>query len=134
MTRVATAHLDHPPEHCLRTFLDVTLLPSWVPGLRRARVVTRDPTGRPSEVSFEFGDSLTYSLVYQYEGHEVRWTPRVGRKDGIAGRASFEPDGDGCRFTYTLEPTTHPQRDRPREDPERIVTAFTQRLRRSPSR
>jgi hypothetical protein len=148
----ATALLPHPVERCWRAFIDVTMLPAWVPGLRRARVIRADAAGLPLEVSFEFGDTLSYTLEYSYAAaqqaagattadehvigsharldarwREVRWSPRVGRRDGVSGRARFEPEGDSCRVHYELEPAgRHSSRERElaSEDSQRLLDAF----------
>ena len=108
-------------ETCWRAFVDVTELPSWVPGLRRAEILTR-VRGLPEEVHFEFarerattspgsgraGTSpgpLAYTLVYSYDREErvVRWEPKLGKRAGVTGFVRFEPEGTGTRITYGLE-------------------------------
>ena len=85
---------------------DPSTFTGWVPGLRRARVVTTDPTGRPHDVQFDFGTSRTYSLVYTYadDEREVRWEPGSGRRDAVRGFARIEPIAAGTMLTYGLEP------------------------------
>ncbi len=131
VSRVSVVHWPFAPERCFEAFIDVAMLPTWLPWLRRARVVTRDAQGRPSEVSFELGSKLSYTLSYRYDDQRgVAWEPRAGRKDAVRGQATFEPEGDGCRMTYTVEPA-QASRDRPEEDAARIVAAFAAWLRRA---
>jgi hypothetical protein len=124
--KTASVFLPHPAERCWRAFMDVSMLRSWVPGLKRARLVRANDAALPLEVSFELGDTLTYTLVYHYEGeHAVRWEPRVGKRDGLRGSARFEPEGDGCRLHYELEPLApHSSPERADEDPARLTSAF----------
>ena len=79
------------PERCFRAFTDAATLVAWVPGLRRARLIATDAAGQPLEILFEFGPSLTYSLVYTYDAArlEVTWQPRAGKRDAVAGFARF---------------------------------------------
>ena len=121
-----TAILPATPERCWRTFLDPALLTAWVPGLKRVRVVRRDDeTGLPLEIGFEFGDTLTYTLVYAYdaEARYARWSPRAGKRDAVEGSVRFDEHPEGCRMTYELEAMAH-VRDRSEGDLERTVAAF----------
>lgn len=97
--------IDRSPEHCWRALTDATLLPVWVPGLRRARVIDAGTNGLAREVAFEFSSSLTYSLVYSYDEATlcVRWEPRVGKRDGVRGFAQLELVDGGTRMSYGLE-------------------------------
>jgi hypothetical protein len=102
------------PQACWRAFTAVETLCAWVPGLRRAQLVTKDQNGMPTEVQFEFAESRTYTLVYEYESTStariVRWRPRLGARDAVSGLAKFEPaeeaqeSGDvATLMTYELE-------------------------------
>lgn len=84
--------------------MDPATLGAWVPGLRKARVIALDAAGLPLEILFEFGPSLTYSLVYTYDAlaHEVKWEPRTGKHDAVAGFVRFDAFDDGTRITYGL--------------------------------
>ena len=111
------------PDRCWRSFTDPSVLPAWVPGLRRARTVSSFPDGYAREVLFEFRASLTYSLVYEYE-HEtrtVRWEPRVGGRDAVRGFAQIEPWDGGSRMTYGIAAV---ERTRPDLDPRALISAF----------
>lgn len=92
-------------DRCWRAFVDAASLAAWVPGLRRARVILVGAGGLPEEILFEFGESLTYSLVYTYDvaNREVRWEPRAGKRDAVAGFARFDVVEEGTRITYALE-------------------------------
>lgn len=99
------AVVSRDPDARWRAFIDPATLGAWVPGLRKARVIALDAEGRALEVLFEFGPSLTYSLVYSYDAaaHEVTWKPRTGKHDAVAGFAKFEAFDGGTRLTYGLE-------------------------------
>src|SRR5262245_33376160 len=98
-----TVFVPRDPQTCWRAFLDAAALPLWVPGLRRAQVLAKSH-GLPSEIHFEFATSLVYTLAYQYdvERREIRWEPKLGRRDGVTGSVRFEPFDDGARMTYAL--------------------------------
>src|SRR6185369_12544515 len=93
------------PQRCFEAFCDLQAARHWVPGLKKLRVVRADAKGRPLEVEYEFGDSLSYALVYAYEDarRQVRWVPSAGVRDGVSGFAVFEAHEEGCRFRYSLE-------------------------------
>ena len=99
------AVLPASAEVCFNEFVDLRSARLWLPGLKKARVVRSDDKGRPLEVSYEFGDVLSYALVYAYDdvARHVRWVPSAGLQDGVSGSASFEGAPGGCRFTYSLE-------------------------------
>ena len=97
--------VPRPPEACWRALVDANQLTAWEPGLRRARVIASGADGLPAEVLFEFSESRTYSLAYEYDLAErvVRWEPRTGKRDGVRGFARTEPAEGGTRLTYALE-------------------------------
>lgn len=99
------AVVPRDPDRCWRAFIDATSLAAWVPGLRRARVILVGADGLPEEILFEFGESLTYTLVYTYDAanREVKWHPRSGKRDAVAGFAKFEADEGGTSITYAIE-------------------------------
>jgi hypothetical protein len=100
------AVLPHSPQACFSEFIDLETARLWLPGLKKLRVVRSNPAGRPLEVSYEFGEILSYALVYAYDDAalKVRWVPSAGLQDGVSGSASFEAaQGGGCQFRYSLE-------------------------------
>jgi hypothetical protein len=99
------AVLPATAEVCFNEFVDLRTARLWLPGLKKARVVRSDEQGRPLEVSYEFGDILSYALVYAYDDalKRVRWVPSAGLQDGVSGSASFDVVPEGCRFRYSLE-------------------------------
>jgi uncharacterized protein YndB with AHSA1/START domain len=102
-----TAVIARRPQACWRAFTDVETLCAWVPGLRRARLVTRDRNGMPTEVEFAFAESRIYTLVYTYEATDVAkivtWRPRIGARDAVSGCARFEACDGGTLVTYELD-------------------------------
>jgi len=126
--RVVSASIRRSPEACWRVLVDPELLPHWVPGLRRATVVARGADGLPAEIHFEFSASLTYSLVYRYDlvAREVRFEPRLGKRDGVRGFARIEAtEQGGAELHYGLEVGDgRSPADRALGDVEATVSAF----------
>lgn len=88
------ASIPRPADECWRALTDATLLAAWLPGLRRATVIARDEQNLPTEVQFEFAASRSYSLLYTYnhEQYEMRWEPRMGKRDAVRGYARIQTD------------------------------------------
>jgi hypothetical protein len=101
-----TSLVPRDPDTCWRLFTDASALVMWVPGLRRAEVLAKE-RGMPSEIHFEFSESLVYTLAYTYDvaAREARWQPKLGRRDGVTGSVRFTADADsgGTLVTYKLE-------------------------------
>ena len=97
-----TAFIPRDPATCWHAFTDARQLASWVPGLRRADILTK-ARGLAAEVHFEFASELAYTLVYQYDKHEVSWAPKLGADEGVTGFARFDEAPGGTQFTYGLE-------------------------------
>lgn len=99
------AVLPLSPAACFTEFIDLECARLWLPGLKKLRVVRTDAQGRPVEVSYEFGEVLSYALVYHYDDAalRVRWVPSAGLQDGVSGSASFDPAPAGCLFRYSLD-------------------------------
>ena len=124
--QTATAVVERDAETCWRLFIDPALLTSWVPGLRRAQVITK-VRGLPEEVHFEFASSHAYTLIYRYdrEQREVHWTPKLGKRDAVAGFVRFEPEGAKTRITYAIEQGDgRTAAERALGDPEPVLAAF----------
>lgn len=92
-------------EACFQEFIDLPTARLWLPGLAKLKIVRSDARGRPLEVSYEFGERLSYALVYAYDdaARQVRWVPSAGVQDGVSGSASFDVVPEGCRFRYSLD-------------------------------
>jgi len=88
--------------------------------------------GLPSEIHFEFASSRVYTLTYSYDlaNREVRWQPKLGKRDGVTGSVRFEADGEGTKLTYALE---HGESRSPSEreigDLQKLVDAFVDWMR-----
>ena len=97
--------LSSTPEDAYRQFCDTTLTRLWLPHLKQLKVVRTDAQGRAVEVRYSVGESLTYALVYAYddEARKIRWVPSSGAMDAVSGFASFEPNAEGCSFSYSIE-------------------------------
>jgi hypothetical protein len=125
--RTVTAYIRRTPDACWRVLVDAALLPHWVPGLRRAVVVARGPDQLPAEIQFEFSTKLTYSLTYSYDvdALELRFEPRLGKRDGVRGFAKLTPFDDGARLEYGLEEGDgRTPADRAIGDLDALVAAF----------
>lgn len=122
--QMVTVEVARDPDACWRAFVDPTQLTKWVPGLRRAEIISGS-RGLPSEIHFEFASELAYTLVYAYDkaAREVRWQPKLGKQAGVTGFVRFEPADDGARMTYGLE---HGDARTPADlgDLRRLVDAF----------
>jgi len=111
--------------------VDASKLPLWVPGLRRAQVLAMERS-LPSEIHFEFSSSRVYTLIYSYDvdKREVRWQPKLGKRDGVSGFVRFDISGDGTELTYALE---HGEGRSPSEvelgDLQTLVDAFVSWMR-----
>jgi hypothetical protein len=124
--QIVTAFVPRDPAACWRLFADVAALAAWVPGLRRAETIAM-ALGMPGEVHFEFASSLTYTLVYAYdaEAREIRWEPKLGRRDGVTGFVRFEPADGGARMTYGLQTgENRSAADLQLGDPAALVASF----------
>ena len=99
-----TAFIPRDPPACFRAFTDARQLASWVPGLRRADILSK-ARGLAAEVHFEYASELAYTLVYAYDAakHEVSWQPKIGAEAGVTGFARFDAATGGTQFTYGLE-------------------------------
>jgi hypothetical protein len=124
--QTVTALVPRDADACWRAFIDAARLTAWVPGLRRAQILSK-ARGLPAEVHFEFANTLAYTLVYTYDrdNREVQWQPKLGPRDGVTGFARFEAHEGGTLVTYGLE---HGDARSPevRElgDQQRLVDAF----------
>lgn len=98
-----TAYIASDAATCFRAFTDARDLAAWVPGLRRADILTK-ARGLAEEVHFEFAD-FAYTLIYSYDvaTHEVRWQPKLRASEGVNGFVRFDDaPGGGTQITYGL--------------------------------
>jgi hypothetical protein len=128
MTDVHTANALVPCDAvtCWRVFTEASMLTSWIPGLRRAQILAK-AAGLPAEIHFEFAGARVYTLVYTYDlaRREVRWEPKLGKRAGVTGFASFEDVEGGTRMTYGLaQGDDRSSEERALGDVQRVVEAF----------
>ncbi len=102
--QTVTTVVPRDADTCWRVFTDIPKLTQWVPGLRHAEILSK-ARGMPSEVHYQFAHSLAYTLVYTYDKdkREIRFEPKLGRREGVTGWVRFEPVEGGTRMTYALE-------------------------------
>ena len=123
--QTVTAFVSRDPATCWEIFTDVNLLTAWVPGLRRVETIAKAQGGLPGEVHFEYASSLTYTLVYTYDPaiRELRWQPKLGKRDGVTGYARFDAFDAGTRITYGIE-HGEGRHASDRNDQQELVDAF----------
>jgi hypothetical protein len=134
--RTVTAYIKRTPEACWRVIVDPALLTHWVPGLRRAIVISLGPFNLPAEIHFEFSTSLTYTLVYTYDlaAREMRFEPRLGKRDGVRGYVRIDAFDEGTRLEYGLEiGDARSVADRELGDVEALVASFAKWMQAEPN-
>lgn len=124
-----TALVSAAPDACWSLFTDVSLLTSWVPGLKQATIIA-GTHALPSEIHFELAgvhSTVTYTLVYTYDKPhgEIRWQPKLGPQHGVSGFARFEREDGATRVTYGLE---HGSARSELDDVTRLLDAFVARV------
>jgi hypothetical protein len=89
-------------------FADAAEIPRWLPIVQMARILSRDPSGRPERVAFmrklERG-SLGYTLEYQYDpvSLTILWATLPSSNVVLAGEARFVPlSNRACLMLYRL--------------------------------
>jgi hypothetical protein len=89
-------------------FADAVEIPRWLPIVQTARILARDPTGRPERVAFtrklERG-SLGYTLEYQYDPLTltILWATTPSSNVVLSGEARFVPlSSRACLMLYRL--------------------------------
>jgi len=89
-------------------FADAVEIPRWLPLVQTARVLERQPDGRPSRVAFtrklERG-SLGYTLEYHYDSTSlsVVWSTAETSNVVMSGEARFLPlSSRACLMLYKL--------------------------------
>lgn len=110
------------PTVAYRAFCEIDRQRLWVPGLKKVKVVRSDAQGRPIEVFYEFGESLSYALVYVWDDAQLkaRWVPSSGVRDGVSGSVWFEKAASGCVMHYQLEAL----KGRPADHERAVVRGF----------
>lgn len=131
--QTVNALVSVPPDTCWQLFTDVSLLTSWVPGLREAEIIT-GTRALPTEIHFEFAgaqSTTSYTLVYAYDkqAREVRWSPKLGAQHGVTGFVRFDTEHCGTRVTYGIEHGhARSVADRELGDVQRLLEAFVARV------
>lgn len=136
LPEIARAVIRRPAARCFASFCDALRLRDWLPGLQRARVVTSDEHGFPSEVLFEYGDAWSYALRYTYDParRRVEWEPITFKRDAVTGFAEFADHADGCEMTYAVRPASDHAAPSRAGDPHAIVDAFARWIGSQPER
>jgi ribosome-associated toxin RatA of RatAB toxin-antitoxin module len=94
------------PERCFAVVTDLERYPEWVADVKEVNVLSRDPEGRPSTVSFRagaFGRSTSYILSYDYSDapFAVAWTQKDGDLTSrLDGRYEFHAGQDGTTAVH----------------------------------
>jgi uncharacterized membrane protein len=94
-------------QECFDALVDYESFPSWQRAVRAVEVVTRDPSGRGEEVSFEIDakvKTIRYTLRYAYEPPgRITWDYVEGDVKDVDGEMLLEDRGDGTTLaTYSL--------------------------------
>jgi ribosome-associated toxin RatA of RatAB toxin-antitoxin module len=101
------------PAQIMEVITDFGAYPRWAQGVRMTKVLKRDISGRPTEVSMEAGQmgiTAQYTLSYRYKARDrgLSWASKEasGAVKSIAGEYVLEPAGETTKVTYrlTMEP------------------------------
>ncbi len=129
--KIVSTQVGRPIDACWQVFVDPSKMPTWVPGLREAKVVSRRADGLAHEIEFIYAAALSYALVYTYDldAHVVRWEPREGQRGGVRGFARFTAVDDGTEMTYAMEHDDgRKAAERALDDPNVLIEAFARRM------
>lgn len=102
----ASIEIDAPADRILEVVTDIEAYPGWQPAFKLAKVLERDPEGRPAKAEFEVDAMIRkihYTLEYSYSPNGVSWDMVEGDAKQIKGAYSLEPDGESTKVTYTYE-------------------------------
>ena len=129
--QIVSAIVSRAPDACWQVFTTPSTMTSWIPGLRRVKVLDTRSDGLPLQIRFEYAADLVYSLVYTYDldAHVIRWEPLESQRGGVRGFARFSPVEDGTEVTYAIEHDKgRKAAERALDDPRILIEAFTRRM------
>ena len=98
--------IEAPRARCFEVTTDFERYPEWARDVKEARVVERDPDGRPLRVAFRagaMGHSASYTLRYDWSRAPERLSWALERGDIVRrldGYYEFEPASDGVEATH----------------------------------
>lgn len=108
LTTTATATLPVAAGAAFAALADVGAAPEWLSVIRSARVLDRDPEGRPAKVAFVGRlrrASIGYTLTYTYDDEQltIAWRSPEGSPTQVNGEASFVAlSASACLISYTV--------------------------------
>ena len=88
------------PQRCFDMVSDVEKLSDWTDDIKEVKILVRDESGRPGDVSFRaaaMGRSTNYTLRYSYGSNPLRISWRLIESDLIRrmnGDYEFNPSGE----------------------------------------
>ena len=95
--------ISAPPEKILEVVTNIDSYPDWMSAFKLAKVLERDPEGRPTRAEFEVDariKQIHYVLEYTYSSNGISWNSVDGDVKEIAGSYTLEPSGDTTLVTY----------------------------------
>ena len=93
------------PQRCFDMVSDVEKLSEWTNDIKEVKVLVRDDSNRPGDVSFRaaaMGRSTNYTLRYSYGSNPLRISWRLVESDLIQrmnGNYEFHPSGENGEAT-----------------------------------
>jgi ribosome-associated toxin RatA of RatAB toxin-antitoxin module len=101
--------IEATPAQIMEVITDFGAYPRWAQGVKKAKVLSRDIHGRPTEVAMEAGQmgiNAQYTLAYRYRAKDggVSWTTKKasGAVKDLTGEYLLEPAGHSTRVIYRL--------------------------------
>lgn len=95
------------PERILQVVTDIDAYPQWNDEFKEAKVLDRDPQGRPARASFVLDakiKTVRYTLAYTYPAGGIAWANEEGGDVKlIKGAYNFTPAGEVTTVNYNFE-------------------------------
>lgn len=108
-TGTASIQIDANAERILEVINDVEGLPGRLSAFKMAKVLERDPEGRPLRAEFELDARLKvvhYFLEYEHAPNKVSWKMTEGDMNELIGSYELKPGANGTEvvYSYSIDP------------------------------
>lgn len=108
-TGTASIQIDATADRILEVINDVEGLPERLSAFKMAKVLERDPEGRPLRAEFELDARLKvvhYFLEYEHASNKVSWKMTEGDMNELTGSYELKPGANGTEvvYSYAIDP------------------------------